>query len=173
MLVRDHNASLGDSRESSDRRYVAGVRFGRSGSWSVSCRVGASRNRKHAFGVCASTADGVHCEADTACVAAPCRKPAVNPRPTLRLESSESRRLSPRMPDAGNVTHSFARLQVVTLDRPSPELDFPGRTPLSLGLKPSTTGEHEHARHYFRGSDNCFLSDFHRVCEVLRSHSLR
>jgi K+-transporting ATPase KdpF subunit len=36
-----------------------------------------------------------------------------------------------------------------------------------------TPGEYEHARHYFRRSNNCILSDFYRVCEVLRSHPLR
>lgn|ERR1700690_83585 len=70
---------------------------------------------------------GVHCEADIACAAAPSRLPAVSPaayvamgvvRITTALASNAGRR---------NTDLSFDRLHVVGLDRPSPELNFPGQ----------------------------------------------
>jgi hypothetical protein len=68
--------------------------------------------------------DGVHCEADTDCVAAPFRKPTVHSaafvaigvvRITTALASNAGRRKSDT---------SVARPQVVTLNRPSPEIGY-------------------------------------------------
>jgi len=70
--------------------------------------------------------DGVHCEADTDCVAAPFRKPTVHSaafvaigvvRITTALASNAGRRKSDT---------SVARPQVVTLNRPSPEIGYSG-----------------------------------------------
>ncbi len=70
---------------------------------------------------------GVHCEPDIACAAAPSRMSAVSPeayvamgvvRITTALASNAGRR---------NSDLSFDRLHVVRLDRPSPELNFPGQ----------------------------------------------
>lgn len=67
---------------------------------------------------------GVHCEADTNCVAAPSRKPGVHSpafvaigvvRITTALASNAGRRKSDR---------SGARPQALTLNRPSPEIGF-------------------------------------------------
>jgi len=68
--------------------------------------------------------DGVHCEADINCVAAPFRKPTVHSaafvaigvvRITTALASNAGRRKSDT---------SVARPQVVTLNRPSPEIGY-------------------------------------------------
>jgi len=68
---------------------------------------------------------GVHSEADTNCVAAPSRRPTANSaayvaigvvRITTALASNAGRRSS----DA-----SVRRPQLVTLERPSPEISFP------------------------------------------------
>jgi hypothetical protein len=116
---------------------------------------------------------GVNCQADIACAAAPSRMPAVSPaayvamgvvRITTALASDAGRR---------NNDLSFDRLHMVGLDRAKPRTQFPRPPSLSLEQNLSRTGEPEYARHYFRRSNNRFLSDFYRVCEVLRSHSLR
>jgi hypothetical protein len=68
---------------------------------------------------------GVHCEADTNCVAAPSRKPGVHSpafvaigvvRITAALASNAGRRKSDT---------SVARSEMATLNRPSPEIGFP------------------------------------------------
>ncbi len=70
---------------------------------------------------------GVHSEADIACPPAPSRMPAIGPaayvamgvvRITTALASNAGRR---------NSDLSFDRLDVVRLDRPSPEINFPGQ----------------------------------------------
>jgi hypothetical protein len=89
--------------------------------------VALAREEKNTRPAYALRPQGVHCEADIACAAAPSRMPAVSPaayvamgvvRITTALASNAGRR---------NSDLSFNRLHVAALDRPGPELDLSGQ----------------------------------------------
>lgn len=95
------------------------------------------------------------------------------PRPTWRLEWSESPPLSPGIPAASQGRRRGTRCM---RRQPAKPVEKLGPHPSVVIARAEAAYESEkprHARHHFRCTDNCFLSDFHRLCEVLRSHSLR
>ncbi len=95
------------------------------------------------------------------------------PLPTWRLEWFESPPLSPGIPAAGQGRQRRAGCM---RRRPARPVEKSMSQPSAVIARAEAAYESEntrHARHHFRCTDNCFLSDFHRVCEVLRSHSLR
>ena len=95
------------------------------------------------------------------------------PLPSWRLEWFESPPLSPGIPAAGLGRQRRASCM---RRRPAKPVEKLAPQPSAVIARAEAAYESEntrHARHYFRCNHNCFLSDFHRVCEVLRSHSLR
>ena len=85
------------------------------------------REEKNTHPVYSPRPRGVHSELNVVCAAAPSHMPAVSPvayvamgvvRITTALASNAGRR---------NSDLSFDRLHVVRLDRPSPEINFPGQ----------------------------------------------
>ena len=172
MLLRDHNASPGDSHESSNLRHASVVRSGRRIHGPISRRV--DPRWEDAYGVRGHVPEGY-------------TTPQMRRAFGLRYRIDGCKFCGPPCHWSGPNHHCsrlrwrpradgrprLARLHVVRLGKPAQKVEFTPNAviaPAEAGYESENT---RHARHYFRRSNGCFLSDFHRVCEVLRSHSLR